>query len=132
MSISADSCSPAGMQLACKACTRQHELLTMVVPLPLSAPAQPPASVLCAAETFGDKTPFERIDPGMCENYHEQCENWAKSGECEKNPGYMVRLVQERPNPGPKQGLSQHALHTAACRVAYSQQHVQAGCSELQ
>lgn len=28
-------------------------------------------------------------DPGICEDYHERCQEWADAGECTKNPGYM-------------------------------------------
>ena len=29
-------------------------------------------------------------DPGLCRNNHEQCQTWAKGGECTKNSGYML------------------------------------------
>ena len=28
-------------------------------------------------------------EPAKCEDNHENCESWAKTGECEKNPSYM-------------------------------------------
>ncbi|KAG2496397.1 hypothetical protein HYH03_005624 [Edaphochlamys debaryana] len=37
------------------------------------------------------KAPFTAMpDPGVCQNLHEMCEEWAKQGECEHNPEYMV------------------------------------------
>ena len=30
------------------------------------------------------------VDESGCENDHAECENWAKSGECASNPGYMA------------------------------------------
>lgn len=38
-----------------------------------------------------NKTFKPKPDPGMCVDLHEMCEQWAKSGECEKNKDYMVR-----------------------------------------
>lgn len=29
-------------------------------------------------------------DPEICEDNHKLCPNWAKNGECDKNPKYMV------------------------------------------
>lgn len=29
-------------------------------------------------------------DPGLCLDLHNKCQDWADSGECEKNPGYMI------------------------------------------
>ncbi|KAG2495663.1 hypothetical protein HYH03_006263 [Edaphochlamys debaryana] len=29
-------------------------------------------------------------DPGVCADYHAGCEGWAASGECEKNPNFML------------------------------------------
>lgn len=29
-------------------------------------------------------------DPGVCTDRHEMCQTWAKSGECKKNPGFML------------------------------------------
>lgn len=29
-------------------------------------------------------------DPGICEDHSPSCEDWAQSGECTKNPAYMV------------------------------------------
>ncbi|GAX79135.1 hypothetical protein CEUSTIGMA_g6575.t1 [Chlamydomonas eustigma] len=31
-----------------------------------------------------------KMDPGLCNNLHEMCEQWALQGECEKNSGYML------------------------------------------
>lgn len=31
--------------------------------------------------------------PGDCEDYNENCDAWSVSGECDKNPGYMVGSV---------------------------------------
>lgn len=31
----------------------------------------------------------EAFDPGKCLDLNAGCEEWAKSGECDKNPGYM-------------------------------------------
>lgn len=31
-------------------------------------------------------------DPGECLDLHDQCQTWAKSGECEKNPDYVSGL----------------------------------------
>ncbi len=37
------------------------------------------------------KVPFVAApDPGLCADQHDQCEQWASSGECERNPVYMV------------------------------------------
>ena len=32
----------------------------------------------------------ERRDPNECKDEHEQCELWARAGECERNPKYML------------------------------------------
>ena len=32
----------------------------------------------------------ETREPGLCEDYHDQCKRWASMGECSKNPGFMV------------------------------------------
>ena len=29
-------------------------------------------------------------EPGLCHDYHTQCEQWAKLGECVNNPGFMI------------------------------------------
>jgi prolyl 4-hydroxylase len=29
-------------------------------------------------------------DPGHCVDLHDQCNQWAEAGECEKNKGYML------------------------------------------
>lgn len=29
-------------------------------------------------------------DPGLCNDRHEMCNQWAKAGECQKNPGFML------------------------------------------
>ncbi|GMH41967.1 hypothetical protein BSKO_09886 [Bryopsis sp. KO-2023] len=29
-------------------------------------------------------------DPGFCEDFEETCTDWAKAGECERNPEYMI------------------------------------------
>jgi prolyl 4-hydroxylase len=34
--------------------------------------------------------------PGECEDENDSCDAWAVTGECDKNPGYMVGTV-ERP-----------------------------------
>ena len=34
--------------------------------------------------------PAPVVDPGLCHNGHNQCEEWAAAGECTKNPGYMT------------------------------------------
>lgn len=49
--------------------------------------------VLPAAETLGNSGPPDP-DPGHCVNSHDMCETWASSGECTKNPGFMVRVLQ--------------------------------------
>lgn len=37
------------------------------------------------------KEPYVPLpDPGVCANYHDQCDVWASAGECEKNSGYMI------------------------------------------
>ena len=28
-------------------------------------------------------------DPGVCEDTHGNCAEWARGGECDKNPGFM-------------------------------------------
>lgn len=36
-------------------------------------------------------TPFKPLpDPGVCADLHDRCNDWAKAGECESNPGYML------------------------------------------
>ena len=30
-------------------------------------------------------------DPGMCEDFNSMCAKWESEGECNKNPGFMVR-----------------------------------------
>ncbi|EFJ42276.1 hypothetical protein VOLCADRAFT_67269 [Volvox carteri f. nagariensis] len=43
-------------------------------------------------------TPFRRMrrnkpplpDPGVCTDLHEMCDTWARAGECQNNPGYML------------------------------------------
>lgn len=31
-----------------------------------------------------------KFGPGICDDENESCASWAKGGECEKNPGFMV------------------------------------------
>ncbi|KAG2489361.1 hypothetical protein HYH03_012191 [Edaphochlamys debaryana] len=45
-------------------------------------------------------------DPGICVDLHEMCNTWAKSGECENNPGYMT---------GSNSGMGQCRLACKAC-----------------
>lgn len=46
---------------------------------------------VCSAYTFHVPTKKEEEpDPGYCEDYDAKCGEWAKEGECEKNPIYMV------------------------------------------
>lgn len=35
-------------------------------------------------------------DPGLCEDTHERCADWAAAGECDRNKAYMVRAGQGR------------------------------------
>uniref|UniRef100_A0A7S0WXR7 Fe2OG dioxygenase domain-containing protein n=1 Tax=Chlamydomonas leiostraca TaxID=1034604 RepID=A0A7S0WXR7_9CHLO len=37
------------------------------------------------------------VEPGDCKDAHHMCEEWAKQGECEKNPGYMVGGRTDQP-----------------------------------
>ena len=37
-----------------------------------------------------------RAPPGVCADLNEACANWAKSGECDKNPSYMKGSVSAR------------------------------------
>lgn len=30
-------------------------------------------------------------EPQTCEDLHDSCEAWSDAGECDTNPGYMVR-----------------------------------------
>lgn len=46
--------------------------------------------LLVAASTFGNKEPYELVDPGLCKDYDPRCAEWAKSGECKNNPKFMV------------------------------------------
>lgn len=48
-------------------------------------------------------------DPGLCEDWHEKCSEWAAKGECEKNKDYMV-LAQ-----GDKSGACRRSCK--ACEV---------------
>jgi hypothetical protein len=44
------------------------------------------SSEICTADgtcTGGEEAP--------CTNEHEQCEEWAKTGECKTNPDYMLK-----------------------------------------
>ena len=34
--------------------------------------------------------PFKQVDNGECVDENENCPRWAKVGECDKNPLYMV------------------------------------------
>eukprot|EP00798_Chlamydomonas_sp_ICE-L_P022228 gene22228-29293_t len=41
-------------------------------------------------ESFG--TPVDESElrePGMCSDFHKECQTWAEAGECEKNPDFM-------------------------------------------
>ncbi|GBF92354.1 hypothetical protein Rsub_05556 [Raphidocelis subcapitata] len=38
----------------------------------------------------GEKEAGDGADPGVCDNSDANCQSWADSGECSKNPGYMV------------------------------------------
>lgn len=40
--------------------------------------------------TFGNKEPYELVDPGLCKDYDPRCAEWAKSGECKNNPKFMI------------------------------------------
>ena len=52
--------------------------------------ALPPT--LPVATTFGKGGGKEDFsEPGLCEDYHPQCVEWASHGECTKNQGFMVR-----------------------------------------
>ena len=44
------------------------------------------------AFAVGHKMPFA---PGVCDDEEAQCAAWARAGECEKNPSYMVGLPHE-------------------------------------
>jgi len=41
------------------------------------------------AETFGLLEP-SAADPGICSDALEHCEDWAKDGQCQKNPDFML------------------------------------------
>jgi hypothetical protein len=50
-----------------------------------------PAVPACpAAATFGDTTPFDYIDPGVCIDHDAKCGKWAAAGECQHNAKFMV------------------------------------------
>lgn len=44
------------------------------------------------AFAVGHKSPFK---PGVCDDEEDKCAAWARAGECEKNPAYMVGLPHE-------------------------------------
>ncbi|KXZ48812.1 hypothetical protein GPECTOR_25g397 [Gonium pectorale] len=55
------------------------------------------------------KDPYQPLpDPGVCADYHEMCEMWAKAGECEKNEGYML---------GSNSGLGQCRAACKNCEI---------------
>eukprot|EP00798_Chlamydomonas_sp_ICE-L_P026246 gene26246-17345_t len=49
-------------------------------------------------------------DPGECVDIHEKCHDWAKAGECEKNPDYMAGGWKS-------EGLGNCRLSCKACTV---------------
>ena len=54
---------------------------------PCSCPS-PPHS----ADTYVKPDPDDVLrDPGMCEDFNSMCAKWESEGECNKNPGFMVR-----------------------------------------
>merc|ERR1719480_652418 len=57
-------------------------------------------------------TPDPRPSPGPCSDDNQFCRDWAASGQCETNPGYMLEACREScgvcppaplPTPGPPQ-----------------------------
>lgn len=40
--------------------------------------------------TFGDLQPYDRIDPGLCQDADKACPAWATQGECTRNPQFML------------------------------------------
>ena len=45
-----------------------------------------------------DKGKSRRVVQFECVDKEEQCKIWAKTGECEANPGYMLsKLIQNQP-----------------------------------
>jgi prolyl 4-hydroxylase len=49
-----------------------------------------------AAEVIEQTPQVVPKQPGECDDMNENCDAWSVSGECEKNPGYMIGTV-ERP-----------------------------------
>ena len=51
---------------------------------------------LAAASGAPVKVQHTRVNDAVaCADHHESCENWAKSGECESNPGFMKSQCQK-------------------------------------
>lgn len=42
-----------------------------------------------------EKRPAPTREPGLCEDEHVQCKEWADRGECTKNPTFMVGNVDQ-------------------------------------
>lgn len=68
-----------------------------------AAAAATATAVVCllfvaAAETYGNLTPYDAIDPGLCVDHDGACPDWARNGECQRNtkvmaPGGLVVAV---------------------------------------
>jgi len=48
------------------------------------------ATVWVHAEPYRWRKPPEASAPPGCEDAHDQCRGWANTGECDKNPGFML------------------------------------------
>lgn len=47
--------------------------------------------LLLAAHQYGNTVPYDHLDPGLCEDHEPKlCKDWARTGECQHNPKFMV------------------------------------------
>lgn len=63
----------------------QHDTSSGFVECQVAAGERWVASKFIAVQRYS-----ERRDPNACVDEHEQCETWARAGECQKNPKFMV------------------------------------------